>query len=170
MKDLAFQPPAYLPEVETPEGECDYQTYMESMSVYMRVKELYWVFNSSQIPKAVNDAKEMIEMKMGEAAPLENLFLTVLARAQEDEFWQKLDEIVARLCQLRNDWLDHYFYSSLTDLVEEVVVTSGPGDFEYDDNLLLLFGNLTNITGDIHRQSADEFFSHKLPSLFCWLK
>ena len=95
VKDLAFKPLVYLPEVEY--AEIDYGTYMDSMSAYMRVKELRWAFNfnSSGIPKAVRDAKEIIQkMRMGETPPLENFFLSIMANAQKDEFWEKLDEIV----------------------------------------------------------------------------
>ena len=133
LKDLAFKPPVYLPDDEIAEGEKDYdydtvyETYLESVSAYMRVKELRWAFNSSEVPKAVRDAKETLEkMKMGETPPLENFFLAILANAQKDEVWEKLDEIVARLCELRNDLLDGYVYSPLIRFIQDMVVRPGP--------------------------------------------
>ena len=131
LKDLAYKPLVYPPEVEIPEGEWSYRTYMESMSAYMKVRELRFAFDSSEVPKAVRDAEEMIEkMRTGEAVPLENLFLTVLAKAQEDEFWEKVDKIVARLCLMQTNWLDGYLYSSLIHIIDEVVVSSGPGQIK----------------------------------------
>ena len=118
---------------------------MESMSAYMKVRELRFAFDSSEVPKAVRDAEEMIEkMRTGEAVPLENLFLTVLAKAQEDEFWEKVDKIVARLCLMQTNWLDGYLYSSLIHIIDEVVVSSCPGQIKL---FIIFLLKITTIIG-----------------------
>ena len=66
----------------------------------------------------------------GEEPQLENLLLTILAKAQGNEFWEKLDEVAANLCKLRNNWLDNYIFSPLLHLIVEIVV--GQYDYDYD--------------------------------------
>ena len=58
--------------------------------------------------------------------------------AQEDEFWEKLDEVAINLCEERNSWLDDNLYSPLIDLIDTIVVGQTPHD--YDEHIF--FGGL----------------------------
>ena len=164
LKGLVFKP---LPAEVTPWEEMTLEIFVETNSIYSHVKDLRKVFNSSKIPKAVSIAKEMFAKMMGGKEPrLENLFLTILAKAQEDEFWEKLDEVATSLCEQRSDWLDQNLYSTLLVLIDETVV--GQKSYDYDEPVSM--ANNTNSTANSGQLEFNQYFEEKLPLVFGRLK
>ena len=161
LKDLAFKPWS----AEIPREEMTIDDWHETTSIYSYVKDYRKLFNSRNFPKAVSTAKERIGRMMGGEEPqLENLLLTILAKAQEEEFWEKVDEVATNLCNQRNNWLDNYLYSPLLDLIDEIVVGQRP----YDYNEPMSIANNTNSTSN--RLDVNEYFEEKLLRFFFRLK
>jgi len=161
LKDLAFKPLS----TEIPREEMTIDIWHETTSIYGYVKDLRKFFNSHNLPKAVSTAKKMIARMMGGEEPqLENLLLTILAKAQEEEFWEKLDEVAANLCKQRNNWLDENLFSALLDLIDEIVVGQRP----YDYNEPMSMANNTNSTS--YRLDVNHYLEEKLPLVFFRLK
>jgi len=145
-----------------------YEMWDRTSSIFSYVKGLRKIFNSRKVPKAVSTAKELIAKMMGGEAPqLEKLLLTILSQAQEDEFWEKLDEVAINLCNQRNTWLDNYLYSPLIDLIDIIVVGRRSYDFDYDEHMSM--ANNTNSTGS-SRPDINHYFEETLPLVFSRFK
>ena len=165
-----FKPPS----AELPLEEMTNEILFETISIYSRLKDLRKFFNSRNLAKAVATTKEMIHKMMeGEEPLLENLFLTILAKAQEGDFWQKMDEVALNLCKQRNNWLDNFLYYSLLVLIDETVVGPRSAQFqaearsnygsEFDE--AWLNANLTNSTerAGYPMLDAKTYFGQKQP-------
>ena len=119
--------------------EMTMEIWDRTASICSYVKRLCKIFNSRNVARAMSTGKEMVaKMVGGETPQLENLLLTILTKAQEDEFWEKLDEVAINLCEERNSWLDDNLYSPLIDLIDTIVVGRTPHD--YDEHIF--FGGL----------------------------
>jgi len=160
LKGLLFKP---LPSEVVPWEEMTLEIFVETNSIYSKVKDLRKVFNSLNIPKAVSIAKAMFaKMMKGEEPRLEKLFLTILAKAQEDEFWEKLEEVATSLCEQRNDWLDQHLYPNLLVLIDETVV--GRKSYDFDEPVSM--ANNTNSTENSGQLDFNQYFEEKLPLVF----
>ena len=160
LKGLLFKP---LPAEVVPWEEMTLEIFVETNSIYSKVKDLRKVFNSLNIPKAVSIAKAMFaKMMKGEEPRLEKLFLTILAKAQEDEFWEKLEEVATSLCEQRNDWLDQHLYLNLLTLIDETVV--GQKSYDYDEPVTM--ANNTNSTKNSGQLDFNQYFEEKIPLVF----
>ena len=113
LKDLSFKPirsPTKAPSsdqeiLHAEKALAAWTAFIDQSSVYSYIVHLRKVFNQLNIPKAV--AKAVLKwdkMFSGELPQLENLYLDVLAKVQEDNFWKNLDQVAANLCKSRRDF------------------------------------------------------------------
>ena len=167
LKGLVFKP---LATEVVPWEEMTLEIFVETNSIYSHVKDLRKVVNSLNIPQAVSIAKEKFARMMeGEEPRLEKLFLTILEKAREDKFWEKLDEVATRLCEQRNHWLDQNLFSSLLLLIDETVL--GQKSYDYDEPVSNnTNSNNTNSTENSGQLDFNQYFEEKLPLLFSRLK
>ena len=167
LKDLSFKPiisPTKAPSrnqeiLHAEEALAAWRAFIDQSSVYSYIVHLRKVFNQLNIPKAV--AKAVLKwdkMFSGELPQLENLYLAVLAKVQEDNFWENLDQVAANLCESRRDFLDQYLYSPLISLINDIVV--GPP-------MLLNYGSgyesgIANSTTN-SKVDAETYFGQMIP-------
>ena len=167
LKDLSFKPitsptkaPSSNQEILHAEEALEAWTALiEQWSVYSYIVHLRKVFNQLNIPKAV--AKAVVKwdkMFSGELPQLENLYFAVLAKVQEDNFWENLDQVAANLCEARRDFLDQYLYSPLISLINDIVV--GPSSlFNYSYGYESGIANSTTNS----KVDAETYFRQMIP-------
>ena len=167
LKDLSFKPiisPTNAPSrnqeiLHAEEALAAWRAFIEKSSVYSYIVHLRKVFNQLNIPKAV--AKAVLKwdkMFSGELPQLENLYLDVLAKVQEDNFWKNMDQVAVNLCESRRDFLDQYLYSPLISLINKIVV-GPPSLFNYGSGYESGIANSTTNS----KVDAETYFGQVMP-------